>query len=1800
MLLNKSLINTLKLATLMLVVSACVPKATEKKAVCGENEAFSTVTRSCYSIEEQRYKPVGTKSSDALAEETPKTIILTYTDANKDQAISCKVSAISSNVEAISPLLLNNGLTNKAADVYSAFYNLANSIPVPDTATAATYRTNMLDALTIMRTSFSQASIDSAMTVFLSYATNLLTLATNHPGEANVQNFYALGQTMLQEFAPFKTQVNNRCECSAGVCTTTISPKLHKSGSAGFSYTITDVDGESETKAVSLTITPMSTASTHLQPVAKSLNVTGAESNTSTATGINFTIPAAGDINSTASANFQYTFVSASKGTVTNCMNLTGSTAGKYDTTCTYTPTNGDAYTTSSPAAATVSIPNAGANPAVFTAVANGSYANNKISIEYVDLQDSNSPFSRSQAFGLVSSYQDSFVRVNGDAITVYINLGITSTLKVVELINNHPQANKLVVASGGSASDNATPTSGAVYLTGGVDAFDTITYRVSNGISSSTNTGTIQVNVTSTNDLPMVARDYLGSPYSHTEIFNEETVGHSIIVSFKDVDSYASQMTISAVVNETLLASTTCPAMTTADMPFISPNSKVHANVPAPAVATCAVDGTCTATITVDADLDFYGDVCLYYSVADSLGASSVNAQGVKLSITGVNDAPLLSNAALAPNSPSDTVVTPLSAMSIDEDLAGASVSYKNIYVRPSGSSYEASQLTTVSLLSSAPTLIPNVACLNYRPGTATPVGSVIPSGVGALYFDITNLRCYIATGTGTSNWKLYPSLTAYPANCNIDVTDSTSYGTAAPTGTPSAANKYYLNTSNNKCYKSSATSWALDPAMTNYKISYIPATDKSGSSTITVTVQDNGGATAPSIDTTTGTFVLTVNSVDDPPVFRSFFTSIQTNEGGDVQTEGFLVDEDDGATTDEDLQPMSVSAITTDNASVLPVSSISIFYDLNDNGVEDAGESRAIGAMLEASAADDASLHKIYLKLDPVDGVSGNANISVTISDGTSAVTKSFAFIVHPIAALHGGWNNISSVGLKTNKSGAPVAATDISCEYNVTTDKNNCSSSNVLKDCKGSASPNGSIVPSAKNTIYWDETNLRCYRSTGATEFTWVDHNTSCPITKAIAVTTVDVAITSSGTVLNVVSTAGFPEAGTITVDTEQMTYTAKTSTSFTGLVRAANATTAAAHSIGAKITAKNAAPFIKDLAADPAPTPTAANQFYYTVEDKTCRQSVYSGTNLVWDTTLYQPSKVTLAWKPFTVVGSGPESGVQIAGWNVYRREHGADFNFKGGHLKNTSSTSVFTIADPSVRTFTDTTAVAGKVYFYVVRPVENRRNFPTYTPEIFSEVRVMAAPSNYTFVHRWIVNQEICNGMNITTSTSPNYVDTSNNFRCPYIGPGTSSGYYDYGRDLLVDTQELGCPYAAAPACTANGCVGIGAPTYNAAAVGHEVAANGLYYDRGTGTCYRSAGATTWETVEATAVASIANILNSALNAPLVNVTQAKAAVICSARTAPTVPTVKNAANAIVPGMTFGAVSLPDKKDYMGYASHKLNITDPEITEMEQGFSLNVTSRCNGSAASGLETAYTDSAIPSTSFIYSLPGTASSGIKSLYTGSIAWASSKGTEACVSRFGIQDLYGNVAEWTKDQMDCSSPYVCTPVTGSSYEAYNFDGAGTPYALDLKSGPYNDADGSGTTAGTDAWLTQWTFSDQLFGATKFSFPLALPINGDIDSMTAYEDSAALPWILNIGPSSGITTNKLHEDGIIINGAAVNLGATHVGSFAVGGSYRSGNLSGRFTSELVPEADKRPDIGMRCIIPVSGYASDAKHTYPY
>ena len=82
-------------------------------------------------------------------------------------------------------------------------------------------------------------------------------------------------------------------------------------------------------------------------------------------------------------------------------------------------------------------------------------------------------------------------------------------------------------------------------------------------------------------------------------------------------------------------------------------------------------------------------------------------------------------------------------------------------------------------------------------------------------------------------------------------------------------------------------------------------------------------------------------------------------------------------------------------------------------------------------------------------------------------------------------------------------------------------------------------------------------------------------------------------------------------------------------------------------------------------------------------------------------------------------------------------------------------------------------------------------------------------------------------------------------------------------------------------------------------------------------------------------------------------------------------------------------------------------SDSEINTLETGLSLNSSSKCNSSDASGLDDGYTDTESPGVNYGFSMPGTYSSQIRSVQTGSAV------TENCKSVFGIQDAVGNVSE-------------------------------------------------------------------------------------------------------------------------------------------------------------------------------------------
>src|SRR5262249_50092309 len=77
-----------------------------------------------------------------------------------------------------------------------------------------------------------------------------------------------------------------------------------------------------------------------------------------------------------------------------------------------------------------------------------------------------------------------------------------------------------------------------------------------------------------------------------------------------------------------------------------------------------------------------------------------------------------------------------------------------------------------------------------------------------------------------------------------------------------------------------------ALPNLDNNGQLTYTPAANASGSSTVTVVVQDNGGTANGGVDTSTSqTFTITINSANDPPSFLKGVDQV-INEDAGTQT--------------------------------------------------------------------------------------------------------------------------------------------------------------------------------------------------------------------------------------------------------------------------------------------------------------------------------------------------------------------------------------------------------------------------------------------------------------------------------------------------------------------------------------------------------------------------------------------------------------------------------------------------------------------------------------------------------------------------------------------------------------------------------------------------------------------------------------------------------------------------------------------------------------------------------------------------
>lgn len=861
--------------------------------------------------------------------------------------------------------------------------------------------------------------------------------------------------------------------------------------------------------------------------------------------------------------------------------------------------------------------------------------------------------------------------------------------------------------------------------------------------------------------------------------------------------------------------------------------------------------------------------------------------------------------------------------------------------------------------------------------------------------------------------------------------------------------------------------------------------------------------------------TMEFVIAEVNDAPTITNI-SNVVSNEGGSVTTDNFTVDE--GGSTGENAQLVSIF-VFSDNNTLLPANSIQMYYDN------------------KTDSDPDITIETSYTRngCDPVGGLVAFGNCNQAGVPNANYIPASVG-VIYSDTALGGGC--YKSTGLTS------ADWTSITCGrgFQVPVDGDDASAKNAFLKITGVGGQSGSANITVMAQDY-DSTSNQV--GTATTTFSYTVNPVSAIHGGWEHIRSKSVKKDRDGNDINKFSC-------TATVD--QCLNGANT-VDCTGAVSST-------------------------LPTDSAYTirPKVENAIFLDTANNIC---YWANSSLDWVKTT---NEVYLKWKDFSMLGTGSFSSATIIGWKVFRRKFGENYDLtKPINLSELST---------SAREFTDVALDPRNVYFYTVMPINSATNsseqLPTPTREVFSEIRLMTPPENMMFVHRWMVNQEVCGKMHMNTTSSPNATDPTSNFRCPYSGPGETvdgATFYDIGRDLLVDTFEAGCPYTRAAdsaTCGPNGCIGMSAPAMTPSAAGH------VYYNRGNGTCYIADGivdATSWKELSSYTIATavnadqiaLANLSINPLLPPIVNVRQEAAHKICDNRA----DLLAGAYTGIKDNLLFG---LPGRKDQIAYSAWDSSISDSAIDVMETGQSISNISRCNSSSAGGVSGGYTNVSVPSSSYIYSIPGTQASGIRSIYTGSEAIGSLALTSSCVSRYGIQDVYGNVKEWVVDRMTCSDS-TCqgtddlngNTISDDANDMNVNDTSFDIYKLDGVRGPCDDLNFDGTCNADDNPLDGWYFDEESFSAGRFIFPMGLPAR--FDYVTSFPTSSVADFLLDIGQTSGLTYDQLHDDHIQVNGISIENSLNDIGGISTGGSYLSGNKSGRYSMELLPTDIEPPSV---------------------
>lgn len=552
-----------------------------------------------------------------------------------------------------------------------------------------------------------------------------------------------------------------------------------------------------------------------------------------------------------------------------------------------------------------------------------------------------------------------------------------------------------------------------------------------------------------------------------------------------------------------------------------------------------------------------------------------------------------------------------------------------------------------------------------------------------------------------------------------------------------------------------------------------------------------------------------------------------------------------------------------------------------------------------------------------------------------------------------------------------------------------------------------------------------------------------------------------------------------------------------------------------------------------------------------------------------------SVVGLGWS--APIESGAQAGeFDIDGWNIYRSSRGPESYYFDFNAPLNGSVLIprnkLEYADNDSTIEVSAASNGGKVFWYRIRPYIGGTYVPGYSPTTDQVVRVIVPPRNKSFVHRWMANKHICDLNNKAT-------DSSNNYRCTYIGPGnTSSGgsnYFEVTKDFLIDRFGIGCPYTTA-SCTFNNpgqpidgqvedCFTHEYDTPIASITG-AVANETIFYDRTTALCsyYTGAG---WEDFQTkyTNDTNLDPLTNSGRHSnypsipPLTSLNQNTANYYCQHAVA-SVDVLYNSGG--VYRNTTG--HLMTRREFMVASLWPTDITHSEIMSRERGLDMRTdgfNSRCNTNSADGLNytpAGYNSDTMPSTDGTFPLV---------LNGGS-------STNSCQSIFGVQDMVGNSWEISADRVNCTTDTVCVGVIGGSRLDTHADmtdlfvsNGGVNYDFDDIMGPC-DTNGDGNCDTSD--LITFT-TDSTVGQAFYY--IGLPV------LSSYSDGVS-----NYRTLGTSTLAWMHNDVSSVDAVSVNAGS-NTGALLYGGSYASGgDAAGIFSSYVRPAESTSVDSSFRCI----------------